>query len=64
MFSIEFFVNSLLYGVGKSNFLMQAIAGNIKLALQQFPEDKRDEVVLLFSAHSLPLAVSCETERS
>ena len=37
---------------------MQAFANNIRDALAKFPAEKRDEVVLLFSAHSLPMQVS------
>lgn len=32
----------------------QAFAQNIKTALQKYPAERRDDVVLLFSAHSLP----------
>lgn len=37
--------------------LSQAVAQNIEAALTKFPEDKRSETVLLFSAHSLPMSV-------
>lgn len=37
--------------------LTQAFAENIKKSLQEFPEEIRDQVVLLFSAHSLPMDV-------
>lgn len=37
--------------------LTEAIAQNIETQLASFPEDKKDEVVLLFSAHSLPMSV-------
>ncbi|GAA96317.1 hypothetical protein E5Q_02983 [Mixia osmundae IAM 14324] len=37
--------------------LIDAVARNIEVALQQYPADKRDDVVLLFSAHSLPMSV-------
>ena len=30
----------------------------MKAELEKFPEDVRDDVVILFSAHSLPLKVS------
>ncbi|EDO17196.1 hypothetical protein Kpol_1035p8 [Vanderwaltozyma polyspora DSM 70294] len=37
--------------------LANAFAENIKKKLQEFPEDIRKDVVLLFSAHSLPMDV-------
>jgi ferrochelatase len=37
--------------------LVDAIALNIEDQLATFPEDQRDDVVLLFSAHSLPMSV-------
>ncbi|XP_065183283.1 ferrochelatase, mitochondrial-like [Sycon ciliatum] len=37
--------------------LVKAFANNIRDALAKFPAEKRDEVVLLFSAHSLPMQV-------
>lgn len=37
--------------------LVDAIALNIEATLATYPEDKRDDVVLLFSAHSLPMDV-------
>ena len=37
--------------------LVDAIALNIEDQLAAFPEDARDDVVLLFSAHSLPMSV-------
>lgn len=37
--------------------LVDAIALNIEDQLATFPEDVRDDVVLLFSAHSLPMSV-------
>jgi ferrochelatase len=37
--------------------LVDAIALNIEDQLAAFPEDVRDDVVLLFSAHSLPMSV-------
>ncbi|SCU90581.1 LADA_0F05094g1_1 [Lachancea dasiensis] len=37
--------------------LVNAFAGNIKDKLQEFPEEDRNDVVLLFSAHSLPMDV-------
>ena len=36
---------------------LQAFAGNIKNELEKFPETVRHQVVLLFSAHSLPMTV-------
>jgi hypothetical protein len=35
----------------------QAFAQNIRTALAQYPADRRNDVVLLFSAHSLPLEI-------
>lgn len=35
----------------------QAFAHNIKAALAKYPEDGRKDVVVLFSAHSLPLEI-------
>ncbi|RDL36225.1 Ferrochelatase [Venustampulla echinocandica] len=37
--------------------LVEAIAQNIEAKLLEYPEDVRNEVVLLFSAHSLPMSV-------
>lgn len=37
--------------------LTEAFAENIKKTLQEFPKEIRDQVVLLFSAHSLPMDV-------
>jgi len=37
--------------------LVDAIALNIEDQLATYPEDQRDDVVLLFSAHSLPMSV-------
>lgn len=37
--------------------LVEAIAGNIEAQLAQYPEERRKDVVLLFSAHSLPMSV-------
>lgn len=37
--------------------LVRTFAENIKTELAQFPEEKRKDVILLFSAHSLPLKV-------
>ena len=40
-----------------SVFLPQAFADTIRAELDKFPSDVRDDVVILFSAHSLPLKV-------
>lgn len=37
--------------------LVEAFAQNIEAALQTYPEADRDKVVLLYSAHSLPMSV-------
>lgn len=37
--------------------LIDAVCQNIEAALQSYPSEKRDNVVLLFSAHSLPMSV-------
>lgn len=37
--------------------LVEAFAENIEAQLATYPEEKRDKVVLLFSAHSLPMSV-------
>lgn len=37
--------------------LVDAVAQNIKSALERYPKEKRDGVVLLFSAHSLPIEI-------
>ncbi|EMR63456.1 putative ferrochelatase mitochondrial precursor protein [Eutypa lata UCREL1] len=37
--------------------LVEAFASNIEKTLAEYPEDRRNEVVLLFSAHSLPMTV-------
>ncbi|KAL1956786.1 hypothetical protein VTO42DRAFT_6840 [Malbranchea cinnamomea] len=37
--------------------LVEAFAQNIRYQLATYPEDRRDKVVLLFSAHSLPMSV-------
>ena len=36
----------------------QSFVESIQEELQKFPEDERDEVIILFSAHSLPMSVS------
>lgn len=38
--------------------LVKTFADNIRKELKEFPEDKRKEVIILFSAHSLPLKVN------
>jgi ferrochelatase len=37
--------------------MYQAVVHNIKQALEKYPVEKRSEVVLLFSAHSLPMDI-------
>lgn len=37
--------------------LVECFAEHIRNELEKFPEDKREDVVILFSAHSLPMAV-------
>lgn len=37
--------------------LVEAFARNIEAKLAEYPEDRRKDVVLLFSAHSLPMSV-------
>jgi ferrochelatase len=37
--------------------LVDAVAHNVRQALAQYPEEKRNQVVVLFSAHSLPLEI-------
>ncbi|RYP58816.1 hypothetical protein DL769_008791 [Monosporascus sp. CRB-8-3] len=37
--------------------LVEAFASNIEKTLAEYPEDRRSQVVLLFSAHSLPMSV-------
>uniref|UniRef100_A0A672G722 Ferrochelatase n=1 Tax=Salarias fasciatus TaxID=181472 RepID=A0A672G722_SALFA len=37
--------------------LVECFAEHVRNELLKFPEDKRDDVVILFSAHSLPMAV-------
>ena len=36
---------------------IEAMADSVRRGLEQYPEDERDDVLLLFSAHSLPLSV-------
>jgi ferrochelatase len=37
--------------------LVEAFAQNIEAKLAEYPSERRDKVVLLFSAHSLPMSV-------
>lgn len=37
--------------------LVEAFAQNIQAKLDEYPEERRDKVVLLYSAHSLPMTV-------
>lgn len=37
--------------------LKKAFAENIKKELEKFPAEVRDDVVIMFSAHSLPMTV-------
>lgn len=37
--------------------LVEAFAQNIEAKLKEYPEERRDKVVLLYSAHSLPMSV-------
>lgn len=37
--------------------LVEAFAQNIEAKLAEYPEERRRNVVLLFSAHSLPMSV-------
>lgn len=39
-------------------FLVKTFADNIQKELNQFPENIRDDVIILFSAHSIPLKVN------
>ncbi|KAK7432617.1 ferrochelatase hem15 [Neonectria magnoliae] len=40
-----------------NNGLVEAFAQNIEAKLKEYPEERRKDVVLLFSAHSLPMSV-------
>lgn len=40
---------------------MQAFTQHIKEELVKFPKEVQDDVVILFSAHSLPMTVSLNT---
>lgn len=44
--------------------LVEAFAQNIEAQLKTYPEEKRKQVVLLFSAHSLPMSVVNRGKRS
>ncbi|KAL7421056.1 ferrochelatase hem15 [Cryptotrichosporon argae] len=37
--------------------LVKAFAHNVRKALEQYPAERRDDVVVLFSAHSLPIEI-------
>ena len=37
--------------------LVDAVVENIQACLETYPANERDDVVLLFSAHSLPMSV-------
>ncbi|KAI9659435.1 MAG: ferrochelatase hem15 [Bathelium mastoideum] len=37
--------------------LVEAVAGNVEAKLAEYPPERRDKAVLLFSAHSLPMSV-------
>ena len=37
--------------------LIEAFSDNIQKELLKFPEEVRDDVVIMFSAHSLPMTV-------
>ena len=37
--------------------IVKAFAGNIQRELEKFPAEVRDDVVIMFSAHSLPMTV-------
>lgn len=39
-------------------FLVKTFADNIRKELNEFPENKRNDVIILFSAHSIPLKVN------
>lgn len=42
----------------------QCFAEHVRNELEKFPLEKRDDVVILFSAHSLPMSVSNTTSQS
>ncbi|XP_072518576.1 ferrochelatase, mitochondrial [Salminus brasiliensis] len=39
------------------HLLVECFAEHVRLELEKFPPEKRDDVVILFSAHSLPMSV-------
>lgn len=41
--------------------LIKTVADRILTELKQFPADKQKDVLIIFSAHSLPLRVSLNT---
>ena len=47
-----------IYEVFDFKFCLQAFADVIRDELFKFPEEVRDDVIILFSAHSLPMKVS------
>ncbi len=51
------FAWSIIDRWGEHPGFIQAMAGTVEDGLEDFPAAKRDEVVVLFSAHSLPLSV-------
>lgn len=55
--TVEVNVN-ILHTVPNKHFVLQCFAEHVQNELLKFPEGKRDDVVILFSAHSLPMAVS------
>lgn len=55
---LSMYVRGTVSSWGRGNKLIsQAVAHNIRKALEKYPEEKRSEVVLLFSAHSLPMEI-------
>jgi protoporphyrin/coproporphyrin ferrochelatase len=55
--SVVLFSDETSHEIYTPSWLSQAVAQNIERALQKFPEDRRKDTVLLFSAHSLPMTV-------
>lgn len=51
-------MNILHTVLNKKKTVLQCFAEHVQNELLKFPEEKRDDVVILFSAHSLPMAVS------
>ena len=47
----------ILSSIFKISFLFQAFKNNILAELGKFPEEDQDDVVILFTAHSLPMKV-------